>query len=139
MTSTLRHALCLLLGTCCLIVAACGGGGEVEVTAGDGKPGTLSIIISGLPAGTPANVTVTGPGGYRQTVGQSTTLGNLQAGTYTVTAASVTKGSVSFRAQQPVQTMMVAAGTAPVAGVVYGSSEVTPMALDQMADGLVMQ
>ncbi|WP_420995760.1 PQQ-dependent sugar dehydrogenase [Cupriavidus sp. 30B13] len=94
------------------------------------------MVVSGLPAGTPANVVVTGPGGYRQTVGTSTTLGSLAAGTYTVTAAAVLTGTSSYKPQQPVQSLAVAAGTAPVAGVAYGAPEDLHLTLTEVAGGL---
>lgn len=121
MTSSLRHALCRILSICCLFLAACGGGDDDGVFVSGGGPGTLSVVISGLPAGTPADVAVTGPGGFRQTLGQSVTLADLMVGTYTVTAANVVKDSVTYKARLPVQTVAVAAGTAPVVGVVYAA------------------
>jgi len=50
---------------------------------------TLSVTINGLPAGTSGQVTVTGPGGYTNTLTQTTTLTNLAPGTYTVMGAIV--------------------------------------------------
>ncbi|MGO4325872.1 sorbosone dehydrogenase family protein [Cupriavidus sp. 2TAF22] len=136
MIATLRHTLCRLLGACSLFLAACGGGGDGAVSVSGGGTGTLSVVISGLPAGIPANVTVTGPGGYRQTLGVSTTLANLVAGTYTVTAANVLTSSASYRPQLPVQTIAVAPGTAPVAGVIYGPPVDLRLALNEVAGGL---
>jgi hypothetical protein len=121
MTPSLRHALCRILGICCLFLAACGGGEDDGVSVDGGGPRTLSVLISGLPPATPADVAVTGPGGFRQTLGQSTTLADLAVGTYTVTAANVAKDSVTYKPQPPVQTIAVAAGTAPVVGVVYSA------------------
>lgn len=118
-----------------LWLAGCGGGGgDVQITSGS-TPATLAIVVSGLPAGTPANITVTGPGGYRQTVGQTVTLGSLAAGTYTVTAAPVLTGSTSYQPAQPVQTAIVAANTAPTVGVSYGAPSDMRLSLTQVADG----
>ena len=49
----------------------------------------LTVSVTGLPSGTMGSVTVTGPGGYSQTIGQTTTLQNLIAGTYDVSAAII--------------------------------------------------
>ena len=51
--------------------------------------GSLNVAISGLPNGTNAQVTVNGPGGYEQTLTQTTTLTGLIAGTYTTVATVV--------------------------------------------------
>jgi streptogramin lyase len=51
-------------------------------------PGSLDITISGLPAGTAAAVTVTGPNGFSETVTESTTLADLEPGSYTLSAAN---------------------------------------------------
>ncbi|WP_316248523.1 PQQ-dependent sugar dehydrogenase [Cupriavidus campinensis] len=127
--------LCRLLGLVTLWLAGCGGGGgDIQITSG-GTPATLSIVVSGLPAGTPANITVNGPGGYRQTVAQTITLGNLVAGTYTVTAAPVLTGSTSYQPSQAVQTAMVAPNTAPTIGVSYGAPADMRLSLAQVAEG----
>jgi len=55
---------------------------------------TLSVAISGLPAGTNGQVTVTGPGGSTNLT-QTTTLTNLTPGTYTVRGTIVQSGSAS--------------------------------------------
>ncbi|MGO4281686.1 PQQ-dependent sugar dehydrogenase [Cupriavidus sp. RAF20_2] len=130
-----RSMLCRLLAITTLWLAGCGGGGgDVQITSGS-TPATLAIVVSGLPAGTPANITVTGPGGYRQTVGQTVTLGNLAAGTYTVTAAPVLTGSTSYQPSQAAQTAMVAANTAPTIGVSYGAPSDMRLSLTQVAEG----
>ena len=49
----------------------------------------LPIVISGLPTGAEASVTVTGPGGFVAHVPNSTTLTALTAGTYTIEADSL--------------------------------------------------
>ena len=56
----------------------------------------LTVTVAGLPSGTPADVTVTGPGGYTRTVGSTQTLRGLEPGTYTITAESVTKQATLF-------------------------------------------
>lgn len=52
--------------------------------------GTLEVRISGLPAGTAALVTVTGPSGYSRTLTATTTIPDLPLGRYTIAPAIVT-------------------------------------------------
>jgi len=61
------------------------------VACGDPAPptGSLSIAITGLPAGVTAAVQVSGPGGYTQSVTASRVLAGLAPGSYTLTAATV--------------------------------------------------
>ncbi|MFS8978678.1 PQQ-dependent sugar dehydrogenase [Cupriavidus necator] len=143
MTAALRASLCHLFVACCLGIAACGGGGgdgSGSATdsggGGGGGAGTLSLAISGLPAGTSAAVTVTGPGQYRQTVTQSTTLSNLAAGTYTVSAASVLAGTAMHKPQPPAQTVAVGTGSGASASIVYGAPETLRLSLTQVGAGL---
>ncbi|MBA2667557.1 MAG: hypothetical protein H0U69_11040 [Trueperaceae bacterium] len=56
--------------------------------------GTLQVDIGGL-AG-PANVTITGPGGFTESITQTTTLSDLIPGNYIVSATNVTEGSTTF-------------------------------------------
>lgn len=66
-----------------MIFASCGDDEDPEVT------GTIDVTISGLPAGGAAEVTVTGPGGFSETITGTTQLTGLALGAYTfnVTAA----------------------------------------------------
>jgi hypothetical protein len=79
--------------------ARCSGGGPAAVgvgnVAGHGEgcptaaPASLTVTIAGLPDGTAAAVAVAGPDAFAQTLIASTTLRQLVAGTYGVTAAAV--------------------------------------------------
>ncbi|MBF6992273.1 MULTISPECIES: hypothetical protein [Cupriavidus] len=117
MSVALRSSLCQFFVACCLGIAACGGGGDEE--GNDGGTGTLMISISGLPSGTSAAITVLGPGEFRQTVTQPTTLSNLAPGSYTVSAANVLTSSALLKPQPPSQTVGVAAGARALAMVAY--------------------
>src|SRR4051812_18360100 len=48
--------------------------------------GSLAVQVIGLPAGTSADLVVTGPGGFNRPLGASQTLTALTPGTYTITA-----------------------------------------------------
>lgn len=143
MPDALRHALRRFTIACCLGLAACGGGGGDSDMGGGGGGGdggaggngngSLTLSITGLPAGSSAAITVLGPGQFRQTVAQSTTLSNLAPGSYTVSAASVLTGSALLKPQPPSQSVGVAAGTRAVANVAYGSPETVQLSLTQVA------
>jgi len=94
---------------------ACGGGDPVSPAAP-----SLSVTISGLPSGTAGQVTVTGPGGYSQSLTTSGTLTPLAAGSYTVSAAAVLVGSASYSANPVSQTLNV--GGSAAALVRYSTS-----------------
>ncbi|EYS84919.1 glucose dehydrogenase [Cupriavidus sp. SK-4] len=135
MSEALRYSLCRFFIACCLGIAACGGGGGDGGGDSASGTGTLTLSISGLPSGTSAAITVLGPGQFRQTVTQSTTLSNLTAGSYTVTAASVLTGSALLKPQPPSQTVGVTAGGNALASVAYGSPETLQLSLTQVAGG----
>ncbi len=60
-----------------------GTGGVVQTQA------SLSVTIGGLPVGTTASVTITGPSNYVQTISASTTLSGLASGSYAISAPAV--------------------------------------------------
>jgi CARDB len=98
------------------ILAACGDGDPSGPSGG-----TLAVSVSGLPAGTDAAITVTGPGGYRHDLSASETLTGLAPGGYTVAATPVSSGGQSYRPVVPSQTVTVSGGSA-AASVVYGAA-----------------
>ncbi len=53
--------------------------------------GFLDLTVTGLPSGVNADITVTGPGSYSQSVTKTTTLSALNKGDYTITAKNVTQ------------------------------------------------
>jgi hypothetical protein len=83
-------------------------------------PGKLEVKISGLPSGTNANVTVTGPAGFTQVLTSTKTLTDLTAGKYEVTAANVTAGS-SYGASVTGSPASITAGNTSSVSVAYGA------------------
>jgi len=73
-------------------LAACGK--DDPVTPPAPVNGSLTVTVTGLPAGTNAAVTATGPS-FTQAVTATTTV-SVAAGTYTITAAQITSGSSRF-------------------------------------------
>lgn len=81
--------------------------------------GSLQITINGLPAGTNAAVTVTGPNSFSRPVTATSTIPNLRPGTYAVSAGNVTAGATTYAASVSSSTVPVAAGASPTVTVSY--------------------
>ena len=111
MTLTSRKPLLLLALFAAL---ACDGGPSSLST------GNLSISVLGLPGGSSASVTVTGPNGYSQLVSGTQTLSQLVSGTYTLAASNVTVGSTVYSASPASQSVIIASSTA-TASIFYSS------------------
>lgn len=78
-----------------------GGSASVSVTYTFLDPaafGSLAVTIDGLPGGTDAAVTVTGPGGFDVDLTSTGTLANLTPGNYDVSATDVTVGALAYTA-----------------------------------------
>ena len=97
-----------------LAIAACGAGQTAPPS------GSLSLAVSGLPSGVVADVTVSGPNGFNQRVGESETLSELAPGGYTISAAGVPVGPSFYAASPPSQSISVTAGDPSRADVIYG-------------------
>ena len=111
------------------LLAACGG----KDTSGP-TVGSLAIGVTGLPPASAATVSVSGPGGFAQTVGPgSATLSDLDPGTYTITAAAVSAGGISYVPLPASQTARVSAGGSASASVAYSA---TPGSLSLTITGL---
>ena len=84
--------------------------------------GALAITVAGLPTGSTGTITVTGPNSFSRTLTATTTLTNLAPGTYTVSAASVTAGGLTYQPSPATRTVTVTASlVAEPASVVYTS------------------
>jgi hypothetical protein len=99
-----------------LALAACGGDSSGPDT------GALNIAVTGLPGGTPANVSITGPGGYSQVVIGPRMLTELAPGGYTVTGSPVSTGSEVYAANPASQSVTVNGGSTATSTVTYGPS-----------------
>ena len=97
--------------------------------------GSLEVTISGLPAGQPAAVTVTGPGNTSKALTATTTINDLAAGSYDIRADNVTAGDVVYVATPPTQSIAVTGGNAATATVTYTSSTFSLRA-QQIVEGL---
>lgn len=75
--------------------------------------GSLELSISGLPVGTPAEIHVTGPGGFARDVAASATLSGLTPGGYVVAAATVSTGDQAYAPSPASQTVTVSDSPTP--------------------------
>ena len=98
MTRSIRSATRLLTLAVPLVLAACGGGGDPLAPP---TVGGVAVTVSGLPAGTAASITLTGPGGFSHVMTGSGTVDGLAPGTYTVAAGTVSTPGARTRPPRP--------------------------------------
>lgn len=112
-TATARRGLAILLLAILCLLSACGS--QTAVSA----RGSLGVTVSGLPSNLSASVTVRGPSGFSQNLSASQTLGNLEPGTYTLTAASISASGLIYAASISGSPATVEAGKFATANVAY--------------------
>ena len=83
--------------------------------------GGLAVTVTGLPAGTNAAVTVTGPDGFTRAVTETSTIADLVPGSYTVAAADVVNGGTTYTPSPKSRVVPVAAGATANAAVAYAA------------------
>ncbi|HUF28425.1 MAG TPA: PQQ-dependent sugar dehydrogenase [Gemmatimonadaceae bacterium] len=82
----------------------------------------LVVTVIGLPAGAPAGLSVSGPGGFSLTVDGTTTLDLLEPGDYGITANEVDADGRTYRPAPVMQQIALAASVTPAAATVdYGA------------------
>ena len=87
------------------------------------RTGKLSLTITGLPSGTAAQVTLTGPANFSRVVSGTEVVANLKAGEYTITPASVLDGLTRYSSLGGPQTVTITKSDVPVdAAVAYAVS-----------------
>ena len=94
-----RHPAWLLL----LLVLGCDGGPSGP------SAGSLRVTILGLPNGTSAAVTVTGPDNFSQPVSATQTFTQVTPGVYTINATAVAVSNSTYDPSPSSQTVTVAA------------------------------
>jgi hypothetical protein len=99
-----------------LALLACDGG-----PSGPSTGGSLRVTILGLPTGSAATVTVTGPGGFNQPLTSTQTLTQLSPGSYAVTATDVNIGGAQYSPSPQSQSVTVNSNQS-TATVVYAST-----------------
>src|SRR5712692_2870460 len=111
----MKAFLKLSVGVALVVCIACGGSSPTPTS------GSLVVTISGLPPGTNASVTVTGPGGFNQALTASQTLTGLTSGSYTVTANNVTQAPYSYGGTVTGSPATVSASAGASATVTYAA------------------
>ncbi|HZI29024.1 MAG TPA: PQQ-dependent sugar dehydrogenase [Gemmatimonadaceae bacterium] len=114
-----------------LLTASCGSDDVVDPS---GSTGSLTVTVLGLPPGSNATVTVTGPAGFNRTLTATETLSALTPGSYTITGAAVTATEGRYSANPPTQSVTVVASTTATSAtvsylLVTGSLTVTVIGL----------
>jgi hypothetical protein len=96
------------------------------------RTGKLSLTVGGLPTGTSAQVTLSGPNNYSRVLTASDVVANLKPGDYTIKAASVRDGLTRYSPVTDSQTVTIAKSNVPVeASVAYAvSSSVLAVTID---------
>src|SRR4051812_1790211 len=101
-----------------LLLALLGcSGGPSEPSTGGG----LRASILGLPAGAAAGVTVTGPGGFSRVLTSTTTLSQLTAGTYAISATAVSTSAAQY-SPSPVSQSVAVNNSQSTATIVYAAT-----------------
>lgn len=95
----------------------------------------LTVTINN-PSGTGANVTVTGPGISATPLTATSTLTGLADGTYTIAAANITSGGVTYVPNQTSQTVPLSGGQNGSATVTYTQQGATTASLNVAISGL---
>lgn len=129
----IERARILIVGLTFGLLASCGGGGGGSSVPPPTAPqqGTLAVTIGGLPAGTAAQVLVSGPSGFSQSLTASQTLNALVPGSYTVAAERVLAGSTAYAPAPASQSVAVTAAGA-AAAVSYSAAPLV-LALREVA------
>jgi sugar lactone lactonase YvrE len=83
--------------------------------------GSMQVSVGGLPNGTNASVTVSGPGGFSQALTASQVLTGLTPGSYSLTANNVVVGAVTFGGTVTGSPATVSAGVTAQASVSYAA------------------
>lgn len=81
-----------------LVLAACTQAPPVDPDPDEDETGTLVVVVTGLPGGVAADVTVTGPS-FNQALTASQTFDDLEPGSYTVDADDVSDGADTYGAK----------------------------------------
>jgi photosystem II stability/assembly factor-like uncharacterized protein len=102
-------------------IAGCGGSSNSQPPPP--QTGSLTITITGVPSGAVANILVTGPAGFQQTISATTTVNHLSPGAYNVAAPILPSGSNSSLLVPTYSSsaITVNTGTTATITVAYGS------------------
>jgi hypothetical protein len=123
-TSTGQYTAGSVLGSFLVIAAcSCGPADTSAVQVSNAPPpastGSMAVTVSGLPSGTNAQISVSGPNSYVRAVVATTTLSALTNGSYTLNAGLVTSGIDVYTPAPISLTVNVASSPQATASVTY--------------------
>ncbi|HMC56638.1 MAG TPA: hypothetical protein VKH19_15785, partial [Gemmatimonadaceae bacterium] len=104
----------------------------------DVASGSLSLSVAGLPDSTGAPVTITGPNGFRRTVGASVEYKGLTPGPYAVAAAPMNICPDRYTASTTDQSVAVSLGQTGSASVAYARKAAAPEDLNLSIDAMYL-
>ncbi|HJU89009.1 MAG TPA: PQQ-dependent sugar dehydrogenase [Gemmatimonadaceae bacterium] len=101
-------------------------------------PGSSSLVVNvlGLPAGANAAIQVTGPGNFSQAVTATTTIEELQPGTYTIEASSLIFNGTTFLVTPASQEVEVLEDAQASATVNYTAAAALTLRFAEVVSGL---
>ena len=109
------------------VAGAAAIGGEAGEGGGGGAPAvteSLTVTVSGVPSGATASVTITGPDNYSKVISATTTLTDVEPGSYMISATSLRVAGTQVDSQYDPTitggTVSVVSGEASTAKVTYG-------------------
>ena len=102
----------------------------------DNSPGTLVVLVNGLPAGASGAVTITGPSSFAEQLTASETLAGLTVGSFTVAAANVSFEGIDYAATVTGSPANVTPNGVTTATVTYAATSVAPGDLTVTISGL---
>jgi hypothetical protein len=107
------------------VIVSVGERATVQIGYNPPNTGSLAVSVTGLPEGSAAAVTVTGPGNFTQQLTTGQTLSGLLPGSYTVAASNVETPDQIYTPTPLIQTRTVVAGDAVEAAVTYAPARVS--------------
>jgi hypothetical protein len=93
----MKHSLLIIL---LFLITSCGGSSSTKdqpIIEPILTVGNLNVTVSGLPEGQSANIIITGPNGYTQTLSDSMELTGLEVGSYSATVNDVIISGVNYQ------------------------------------------
>jgi hypothetical protein len=116
----------LLALACAAVLSACETGGQQPPPEDEIPNGTLVVAVTGLPAGALANVAVSGPGTFSETIDASETFVGLTPGQYAVNATTVSFEGIEYAANVSGSPATVTDGGTATTTVTFAATSTDP-------------
>ncbi|MBB5020350.1 hypothetical protein HNQ59_003669 [Chitinivorax tropicus] len=126
-----QYGIMLWMWVC---ISSCGGGGGGGGTVA--TTGSIRVVLTGLPDGALADVSLTAPGGATQPVQTTQTISNLSPGNYALAANAMMVANIQYLPQPTSQTISVVAGGHIEAVVRFQAANSLTLSLRKAMEGL---